>query len=156
MHRNHADKFITESEESYMATTRGRKTTRKKKAEVVEEAPKVEKVIEPKAEEPAPEPVQEELPAPPPPVEEPKVEEPPAPAPEPVQEAPVVEEVAQVAEPVSVSQKPVMGVGSIVQMPFGRQGRIIGLNKRNNFRIESLTLPRKEFVFPASRLILVK
>ena len=44
-----------------MATTRGRRSTRKKKEEVVEEAPKVEEVIEPKAEEPAPEPVQEEV-----------------------------------------------------------------------------------------------
>ena len=137
-----------------MATTRGRKTTRKKKAEVVEEAPKVEEVTEPKAEESAPEPVQEELPAPPPPVEEPKVEEPPAPAPEPVQEAPVVEELQ--VQSTSAPQQPVMGVGSIVEMPSGKHGRIIGLNKKNNFRIESLTLPRKEFIYPSSSLTLVK
>jgi hypothetical protein len=153
------DKFITESEESYMATTKGRKTTRKKKAEVVEEAPKVE-VIEPKAEEPAPEPVQEELPAPPPPVEEPKVEEPPAPAPEPVQEVPAVKEVVKVEKPVQVTasapQKPVMGVGSIVTMPSGKQGRIIGLSKKGQFRVQKLDNPRKEYIYAPSSLSLVK
>ena len=137
-----------------MATTRGRKTTRKKKAEVVEEAPKVEEVIEPKAEEPAPEPVQEELPAPPPPVEEPKVEEPPAPAPEPVQEAPVVEEPQEQLS--SAPQQPVMGVGSIVNMPSGKQGRIVGLGKKGQFKVQRLDNARKEYIYPPSSLSLVK
>jgi len=136
-----------------MATTRGRKTTRKKKAEVVEEAPKVEEVIEPKAEEPAPEPVQEELPAPPPPVEEPKIEEPPAPAPEPVQEAPVVEESQE--QQSSAPQQPVMGVGSIVRMPTGKQGRIIGHAKKDQFIVQSSNA-RKEYIYAPSSLSLVK
>lgn len=149
-----------------MATTRGRRTTRKKKTEVVEEAPKVEEVIEPKAEEPAPEPVQEELPSPPPPVEEPKVEEPPAPAPEPVQEAPVVEEVVkeepkveepvQVSEPAPAPQQPVMGVGSVVNMPSGRQGKIVGLSNRGHFKVQRLDNPRKVYIYESSRLSLVK
>ena len=137
-----------------MATTRGRKTTRKKKTEVVEEAPKVEEVIEPKAEEPAPEPVQEELPAPPPPVEEPKVEEPPAPAPEPVQEALVVEEPQEQLS--SAPQQPVMGVGSIVNMPSGKQGRIVGLSNRGQFKVQRLDNPRKEYIYSSSSLSLVK
>ena len=137
-----------------MATTRGRRSTRKKKEEVVEEAPKVEEVIEPKAEESAPEPVQEELPAPPPPVEEPKVEEPPAPAPEPVQEAPVVEEPQE--QQSSVSQQPVMGVGSIVLMSSGKKGRIVGLGKKNDFKVQRLDEPSKVMICSSSSLLLVK
>ena len=140
-----------------MATTRGRRSTRKKKEEVVEETPKVEEVIEPKAEESAPEPVQEELPAPPPPVEEPKVEEPPAPAPEPVQEAPVVEEPKEPQEQQSsVPQQPVMGVGSIVLMSSGKKGRIVGLGKKNDFKVQRLDEPNKVMICSSSSLLLVK
>ena len=129
-----------------MATTRGRRTTRKKKAEVVEESPKVEEVIEPKAEEPAPEPVQEELPPPPPPVKEPKDKEPPAPAPEPVQEAPVLKE----------EKKSSMGVGSEVRLPSGKKGRIISLEKRGRFKVQRLDNPKKVYVYDSNSLTLVK
>ena len=139
-----------------MATTRGRKTTRKKKEEVVEEAPKVEvvekaeevKVEEPKKApvkaEPKPEPVKEELP-PQPPVEEPKKEEP---LPEPKVKVQQEEEV--------VVEKPVLGIGSRVTMPTGRLGTVISINRKGYFEVQSERNPRKTYLYSKNLLSLVK
>ena len=133
-----------------MATTRGRKTTRKKKEEVVEEAPKVE-VVE-KAEEskkapvkaePKPEPVKEELP-PQPPVEEPKEE----PLPQLQVEVQQEEEV--------VVEKPVLGIGSRVTMPSGKLGTVVSINRKGYFEVQSERNPRKTYLYSKNQLSLVK
>ena len=135
-----------------MATSRGRKSTAKKKEEAVVESPKKE-VIEPKVEEPkkaapkkavekvAPAPVQEELPPPPPP----------APEPAPVVE-PVVEEVAVQA----VAPAPrVVEVGSLVMMPSGKRGTVIAVNRKGYFEVRSERNPRKTYLYESSQLSLV-
>ena len=137
-----------------MATSKGRKSTAKKKEEAVVESPKKE-VIEPKVEEPkkaapkkaveevAPAPVQEELPPPPPP--------PPAPKPAPVVE-PVVEQVAVQA----VAPAPrVVEVGSLVMMPSGKRGTVIAVNRKGHFEVRSEMSPRKIYLYESSQLSLV-
>jgi hypothetical protein len=143
-----------------MATRR--RSTRKKSEEVqveessVVESP-VEEVVDPVVEEPAaapepepepvveePQPVQEELPPPPPPAPEPQ------PEPEPV--APVVE----VAAEQEVVEAPVMGVGSLVMMPTGHRGKIVGVNHKGSFLVSKLSNTRKIYAYQPSQLSLVK
>ena len=141
-----------------MATRR--RSTRKKKEEEVQveasvvESP-VEEVVEPVVEEPAPspepepvveepQPVQEELPPPPPPAPEPQ------PEPEPV--APVVEVTAEQ----EVVEAPVMGVGSLVMMPTGHRGKIVGVNHNGLFLVSKLANSRKVYAYQAAQLSLVK
>ena len=139
-----------------MATSRGRKSTAKKKEEAVVESPKKE-VIETKVEEPkkaapkkavekvAPAPVQEELPPPPPPAPEP------APVVEPVAQ-PVVEQVAVQA----VAPAPrVVEIGSLVMMPSGKRGKVISVNIRGNFEVRSEKNPLKTYFYKPSQLSLV-
>ena len=148
-----------------MATSRGRKSTTKKKEEKVVESPKKE-VIEPKVEEPkkaAPKkaakkveapPVKEELPPPPPVLE-----------PEPIVET-VVEPVAEVAieqeelpvvasEPV-VEQIPQMGIGSVVHMPGRLTGTIVSIDRKGRFEVKCDSRKRKIYAYEASQLVLVK
>ena len=139
-----------------MATTRGRKTTRKKKEEVVEEASKVEvvekaeevKVEEPKKApvkaEPKPEPVKEELP-PQPPVEESKKEEP----------LPELQVEVQQEEEVVV-EKSVLGIGSRVLMPTGRLGTVVNINQKGYFEVKSSRNPLKTFLYAKRQLSLVE
>ena len=139
-----------------MATSRGRKSTAKKKEEAVVESPKKE-VIEPKVEEPKkaapkkavekvdPAPVQEELPPPPQPAPEP------APVVEPVVK-PVVEQVAVQA----VAPAPrVVEVGSLVMMPSGKRGTVIAVNRKGYFEVRSERNPRKTYLYESSQLSLV-
>ena len=139
-----------------MATSRGRKSTTKKKEEKVVESPKKE-VIEPKLEAPkkpaskkaaekvVSAPVQEELPSPPPPAPEP---------------TPVVESVAEpVVEKVAVqSAAPaprVVEVGSLVMMPSGKRGTVIAVNRKGYFEVRSESNPRKTYLYESSQLSLV-
>ena len=134
-----------------MATSKGRKSTTKKKEEVVE-SPKKE-VIEPKVEEPkkaapkkavekvAPAPVQEELPPPPPPAPEP---------------APVVEPVVEQVAVQAVAPAPrVVEVGSLVMMPSGKRGTVITVNRKGYFEVRSERNPRKTYLYESSQLSLV-
>ena len=137
-----------------MATSRGRKSTAKKKEEAVVESPKKE-VIEPKVEEPkkaapkkavekvAPAPVQEELPPPPAPE--------PAPVIEPVAESVVEEEAVQTAEPAPR----VVEIGSLVKMPSGKRGTVIAINRKGYFEVRSERNPRKTYLYESSQLSLV-
>ena len=135
-----------------MATSRGRKSTTKKKEEKVVESPKKE-VIEPKVEEPkkaapkkavekvAPAPVQEELPPPPPPAPEP---------------APVVEPVVEQVAVQAVAPAPrVVEVGSLVIMPSGKRGTVIAVNRKGYFEVRSERNPRKTYLYESSQLSLV-
>lgn len=152
-----------------MATTKGTKLTAKKKAEAAVELPK-EEVIQ--AESPAQETLPPELPKEEAPVEVAKVEEPPAP-----QEAssePKVEEVKEVAAPVEQKEEvlpkketkplqaaaepsqPVLGVGSIVVMPNGKQGKVVGIDHKGRFNVSKLSSPRKIYSYPSGQLSLVK
>ena len=139
-----------------MATSRGRKSTAKKKEEVVVESPKKE-VIEPKVEEPkkaapkkavekvAPAPVQEELPPPPPP----------APKPVPVVETVVEPVVEQVAVQAVAPAPRVVEVGSLVMMPSGKRGTVIAVNRKGYFEVRSERNPRKTYLYESSQLSLV-
>ncbi len=135
-----------------MATSRGRKSTAKKKEEAVVESPKKE-VIEPKVEEPkkaapkkavekvAPAPVQEELPPPPPPAPEP---------------APVVEPVVEQVAVQAVAPAPrVVEIGSLVMMPSGKRGTVIAVNRKGYFEVRSERNPRKTYLYESSQLSLV-
>ena len=165
---------FTESEE-VMATTKGRKTTARKKPakkaeEAVVESP-VEEVIEPEApvaaaqEELPPEPAEKEVveeapvveSAPEPEVakveEEPQVEvkaeeppPPPAPKPEPVVAA---------AEPAPVAPRQVV-VGSLVVMPSGKQGKVVSFDHKGRAHVSKLSNPRKVYAYLPNQLSLVK
>jgi len=144
-----------------MATSRGRRSTSKKKVEDVVESPKKE-VIEPKVEEPkkaaskkavekvASEPVQEELPPPPP---EPAPE--PAPVVEPVAE-PVIETVVEEVAVQAVTPAPrVVEIGSLVIMPSGKRGKVISINRKGYFEVKSERNPGKTYLYESSQLKLV-
>lgn len=156
-----------------MATTKGRKTTGKKnpakKAEdAVVESP-VEEVIESEApvaaaqEELPPEPAEKEVVEEAPVVEaapepevakveeapqaEVKVEEPPPPAPKP-------EPVVAAAEPAPVAPRQVV-VGSLVVMPSGKQGKVVGFDNKGLARVSKLSRPRKIYSYVPELLVLV-
>lgn len=157
-----------------MATTKGtklsaKKTPAKKKVEEAVELPK-EEVIQ--AESPAQETLPPELPKEEAPVEVAKVEEshalqeaPSEPKVEEVKEAAVVEQKEEVlpqketkhlhAAAASPSQ-PVLGVGSIVVMPNGKQGKVVGIDHKGRFNVSKLSSPRKIFTYQAGQLSLVK
>lgn len=156
-----------------MATTKGRKTATKKapaksKSEEVVELPK-EEVIQ--AESPVQETLPPELPKEEAPVEVAKVEEP---AHQEAPSEPKVKEVKEVAAPVEQKEEvlpqketkplqaaaepsqPVLGVGSIVVMPNGKQGKVVGIDHKGRFNVSKLSSPRKIFTYPAGQLSLVK
>ena len=139
-----------------MATSRGRRTSSKKKVEDVVESPKKE-VIEPKVEEPkeaapekavekvASEPVQEELPPPPEPT----------PVVEPVAE-PVIETVVEEVAVQAVTPAPrVVEIGSLVIMPSGKRGTVISINRKGYFEVKSERNPGKTYLYESSQLKLV-
>ena len=155
--------------------TKGKKPGRKKKeteTKEVEVAP-VEKVVKPAAKpkkKSAPEPVKEELPpvvepvkeAPAPVVEE-KVEEvvepvvkvKEAPAPQPSEEQVQVREEVK-AEEVVVEAPRVVGVGSVVMMPTGKEGTVIGQDSKGRFLVRKTSNQRRVYAYHAAQLSLVK
>lgn len=151
-----------------MATSKGRKSTPKKKEEKVVESPK-KKVIEPKVEEPkktvpekevdkvVPEPVQEEL-SPPPPTKD--IEKIVAPSSKkdvvskPLKELSsetIEEKLAQE----NILPKRELGIGSSVQLPSGKTGTVISINKKGYFEIQSDMNPRKTYLYESSSLKLL-
>lgn len=154
--------------------TKGKKPGRKKKeteAEKVEVAP-VEKVVKPAAKpkkKSAPEPVKEELPpvvepvkeAPAPVVEEkveevvePVVEVKEAPAPQPSEEQVQVREEVKAEEVVEAPR--VVGVGSVVMMPTGKEGTVIGQDLKGRFLVRKTSNQRRVYAYHAAQLSLVK
>ena len=160
-----------------MATTKGRKTTTRKKAvkkaDPVVESPK-EEVIEPEApvaaaqEELPPEPAKKEVVEEAPVVEaapEPKVEkveekpkakvkakEPPPPPPAP---KPEPEPVVAAAEPAPAAPRQVV-VGSLVVMPSGKQGKVVSFDHKGRAHVSKLSNPRKVYAYLPNQLSLVK
>jgi len=153
--------------------TKGKKPGRKKKeseTKEVEVTP-VEKVIEPVVEaKKEPEPVKKELPpvvepveeAPAPVVEEkveevvePVVEVKEAPAPQPPEEQVQVKEEVK-AEEVVVEAPRVVGVGSVVRMPTGNEGTVIGQDSKGRFLVRKTSNQRRVYAYHAAQLSLVK
>jgi hypothetical protein len=156
--------------EEVMALSRGKKSTSKKKEEVVVKSPKkaVEKVESPKKTEPKkavekvdPTPVQEELPPTPTPVSETMTNV--EPIVEPVIEEVVVQAVKPVIEPVveevvvqDVAPAPqTVEIGSLVMMPSGKRGTVIAVNRKGYFEVRSERNPRKTYLYESSQLSLV-
>lgn len=154
--------------------TKGKKPGRKKKeteAEKVEVAP-VEKVVKPAAKpkkKSAPEPVKEELPpvvepvkeTPTPVVEEkveevvePVVEVKETPAPQPSEEQVQVREEVKAEEVVKAPR--VVGVGSVVMMPTGQEGTVIGKDLKGRFLVRKTSNQRRVYAYHAAQLSLVK
>jgi len=145
--------------------TKGKKPGRKKKETETEEvkvAP-VEKVVKPAAKpkkKSEPVPVKEELPpvvepveeAPAPVVEEkvvePVVEVKEAPAPQPSEEQVQVKEVVEAPR--------VVGVGSVVRMPTGQEGTVIGQDLKGRFLVRKTSNQRRVYAYHAAQLSLVK
>ena len=133
-----------------MATTRGRKTTSKKKEEVVKENPKaetVEKTEDKKVEElktdSKPESVKEES-TPQTSKEKTKKEE------------TLPETKVEVQQEEAVVEKPVLGIGSRVSMPTGRLGTVISINQKGYFEVRSSRNPLKTFLYAKRQLSLVE
>ena len=151
--------------------TKGKKPGRKKKeteTKEVEVAP-VEKVVKPAAKskkKSAPVPVKEELPpvvepvreAPAPVVEEkvvePVVEVKEAPAPQLSEEQVQVREEVKAEEVVEAPR--VVGVGSVVMMPTGKEGTVIGQDSKGRFLVRKTSNQRRVYAYHAAQLSLVK
>jgi len=151
--------------------TKGKKPGRKKKETETEEvkvAP-VEKVVKPAAKpkkKSEPVPVKEELPpvvepveeAPAPVVEEkvvePVVEVKEAPAPQPSEEQVQVREEVKAEEVVEAPR--VVGVGSVVRMPTGQEGTVIGQDLKGRFLVRKTSNQRRVYAYHAAQLSLVK
>ena len=124
-----------------MATTRGRKTTRKKKDEVVEEVPKEAVVKEVKEEkvkqtkvEPDPEPVKEELSSQP--IAEETKEDPK------VEKSSLKEDLKEDLLEAQSEKSTGLQVGSLVHLPNGKLGKISGITSKGLFEVQNLSNSR--------------
>jgi hypothetical protein len=141
--------------------TRRKTTTRRKKSEEQVEQPQVEspEVIEPVAEESAPEPQPEVVdPVPPlapePPLQKKAEPEPPQPVEE-VSSAPAAVITEPVVDQVVASSPRVVEIGSLVMMPTGKRGTVIAVNRKGYFEVRSERNPRKTYLYKPSQLSLV-